>query len=183
MKTIEFRLKGIRPLMIHAENPFENGNGKAGPTKRSPSPQEQAEHHLHKAKINGKEVAVVPGINLQKSVQAAYSYMPGRKLGWKKFTKTITVETPFMPIEPQNWTLDARRPMGAGGRGSGTMLYRPRFDEWSIKGEAQYDERFVSEEEVRMFFDNAGAYVGLGSWRVGNGGPYGKFTVTEWKEI
>jgi hypothetical protein len=173
--------------MLSAEQPYEETNGNGNKvTKAKPTAQEQAESHLHKVKISGKETCVVPGINVQKSIQAAYPYMPspGRRKGWKSLIRTISVDDMHLPIEPQNWTLDARRAGAKGGfGGGGTMLYRPRFDEWQISGSLTYNEEHLGEEQVRGLVDNAGQYVGLGAWRVQNQGPMGKFVVTEWKEV
>lgn len=184
VKTIKFRIKGVRPLMLSAEQPYEQTNGNGAKVKKAqPSAMEQAESHLHKAKVGGKDVCVMPGINVQKSVQAAYPYMPapGRRKSWKKLVCTLSVEEMNMPIEPQRWTLDARR-AGTGFGSGGSMLYRPRWDEWQLSGSVTFNEEHLSEEQVRGLFDNAGQYVGLGAWRVGNRGPYGKFIVSEWKE-
>lgn len=186
MKTIEFRLKGTRPLMLSKEaaQPFEDAKGPKGAPKAQPSAMEQAEGHLHKAKVDGKEVCVIPGINVQKSIQAAYPYMPspGKRKGWKSLIRTISVDELHLVIEPQRWTLDARR-SGSGYGKSGTMLYRPRFDEWAISGHLTYDEGQLSEEQVRQLVDYAGQYIGLGAWRVQNQGPYGKFVVAMWKDM
>lgn len=189
MQTVEFAIKGVSPLMMSAEQPYEDGVGPSGPTKRQATPMEQAKSHLHIIKANGRgELAVLPAINLQKSLQAAHPFMPGRKKGWKKFANgCLIIEgsngSPMnLPIEPQSWTVDARR-TNLQGRGSGPINYRPRFDAWGIKGRLKFDERFISEEEARMFMDNAGQFIGVGAWRVGNGGPYGRFIVTSWKNL
>lgn len=184
MRTIEFTLKGTRPMMLSAEQPFENAPENSKVKKAQPTAMEQAESHLHKAKVNGKDVCVIPGINVQKCIQAAYPYMPspGKRKGWKSLIRTISVDELHLAIDPQRWTLDARR-SGTGFGKTGTMLYRPRFDEWRVSGHLTYDEAHLSEEQVRALVDNAGQYIGLGAWRVQNGGPYGKFIVAVWKEM
>lgn len=184
MRTIEFTLRGIRPMMLSAEKPFEGAEEKPAKQKSQPSAMEQAEAHLHKAKIDGKEVCVMPGINVQKCIQAAYPYMPspGKRKGWTSLVRTISVDELHLAIEPQRWTLDARR-SGTGFGKNGTMLYRPRFDEWQISGHLTYDDVHLSEEQVRELVDNAGRYIGLGAWRVQNRGPYGKFVVALWKDM
>lgn len=189
MQTVEFQIKGLSPLMMSAEQPYEDGAAPTGPAKRQATPLEQAKSHLHIVKANGRgELAVLPAINLQKSLQAAHTFMPGRKKGWKKFANGCLIiegsEKHLMmhlPIEPQTWTVDARRTSGV--RGPGPINYRPRFDVWGVKGILKFDERFISEEEARAFMDNAGQFVGVGSWRIVNGGPYGRFMVSGWKML
>lgn len=104
MKTISFTIRGIRPLMISAEQPFEDANGSNKPVKAKPSAMEQAETHLHKTKLNGRETCVIPGINLQKSIQAAYPYMPspGKRKGWISLIRTISIDELHMPIETRS---------------------------------------------------------------------------------
>lgn len=179
--SVQFTFRGTRPLMLSAEQPYENAPGNNKVKKAKPSAQEEAESHLHKAKINGKEVCVMPGINVQKCIQAAYPYMPspGKRKSWTALVRTISIEDLYLALDPQRWTLDARR-SGTGYGKSGNMLYRPRWDEWQISGTLIYDQEHVSEEQVRGLVDNAGRYIGLGAWRVQNRGPYGKFTVVKW---
>jgi hypothetical protein len=181
MQSIELSIKGISPLMLSAEAPYEDTGGSTGPKKRQEKPSDQARSHLHLVKMNGRgELAVLPAINLQKSIQAAHSFMPARKKGWKKFINGCLVLSPtHLVLEPQVWTVDARRTSGANGRG-GPINYRPRFDAWAVNATLSFDERFLSEEEARAFVDLAGQYVGVGSWRVGVGGPFGKYIVTGW---
>jgi len=101
---------------------------------------------------------------------------------WQQIVKGgVALEPDSFPIDPQEWTLDVRR-AGTKGRGTGALLYRPRFDKWGFGGRVLYDDTRIAEEQVRQLFDNAGTFDGLGAYRIGVGGPFGKFVVTEWKE-
>lgn len=93
----------------------------------------------------------------------------------KKMANTLMVEPAYLTLTPQTWTIDARR------SGAGAMNYRPRFDDWACSGAIEYDEEIFSDEQIRALLDYAGKYSGLGAWRFGNGGPCGRFQVTEWR--
>ena len=150
-------------------------------------PIDEARRHLHLAKCNGskKEVPVIPAGVLRKCLQSVTSLALGRSTAghpWVQIVKgAVIIEPVSMPIQPKDWTLDVRR-CGTRGRGNGVLLHRPRFDEWSIEGTVLYDDRHLSGQDVRKLFDESGRFQGLGSYRIGTGGPFGSFAVTEWRE-
>jgi hypothetical protein len=189
MNSIDFRIKGTQPLLFNREpSPFEDSPDLSAKTskRKDEKPSEEAARHLHTINGNGKgRQAVIPAILLRKCLQSVTTLALGRSTPghpWVQIVKGgVIIEPASMLLEPQNWTLDVRR-AGTKGRGTGAMLYRPRFDDWSVKGVVSYDDRHLSGQDVRKLFDEAGRFQGLASYRIGNGGPFGSFIVTEWKE-
>ena len=189
MISIQFALKGQSPLMFNAEPPFEANDGEknGGKANKNILPVEIARRQLHLAVVNGtkEKVAVLPAHCLLKSVQASQTFLPKtRKISMKTVINGgILIEPVNLKINPQDWTIDARRvPTQNPGSGAGRspIVYRPRFDVWGMEGICLYDERYIPEESVRTLFDHAGQYIGLGTWRPQNRGPYGRFIVTKW---
>ena len=69
------------------------------------------------------------------------------------------------------------------GRNSGIgrtprMIYRPRFDEWSIAVSIDYNTRWFDAESIVNVCALAGRTVGIGEWRPEKGGAFGRFEVT-----
>lgn len=57
---------------------------------------------------------------------------------------------------------------------------RPRFDEWSVRGQIQIVDPDIKPDNLREFLHIAGDKVGLGDWRPSakqSPGPYGRFSV------
>lgn len=68
------------------------------------------------------------------------------------------------------------------GRNSGIgrtprMIYRPRFDEWSITVSIDYNTRWFDAESIVNVCALAGRTVGIGEWRPEKGGAFGRFEV------
>jgi hypothetical protein len=187
MNSIEFEIKGLRPLMFSKEpDPYEQApDGQKGRKTKDLKPVEIARLALHTAKNGKGTVAVLPAHVMKKCLLSVVSITLGRSSAnhpWMQIVKGgIAVEPDDLVLEPQDWTLDIRR-AGTKGRGTGALLYRPRFDAWQFSGRALYDDGRISEEQLRSLFDNAGTFDGLGAYRIGLGGPFGKFQVTEWKQ-
>jgi len=61
------------------------------------------------------------------------------------------------------------------------VRHRPRLDQWQLKFEIEYDPTLLKETQVRKIVDDAGCRVGLLDFRPERKGPFGRFTVTNWK--
>lgn len=57
---------------------------------------------------------------------------------------------------------------------------RPKFDNWSIRGELVVQDDQISEDVLQDILDTAGTYKGLGDWRPSSRKPgiFGTFTAT-----
>lgn len=190
MNVIEFEIEGTAPLMFDKEpEAFEDAKGpKNGKIGKNTPPVEQARAKLHRAKdANGKEVAVFPAHILHKAMMKVTTLAIGRTTrGMATIVKGgIRILPAMLILNPQEWTLDSRRPTAkATGMRPATLpiKHRPRFDAWKLKGEIHYDDDRISAQEVRKILDCAGQYNGLGSWRIETCGPFGSFQVINWKE-
>lgn len=64
--------------------------------------------------------------------------------------------------------------VGVPVKGSRIMRTRPRFAGWSITGAIKFDETLFNADAIEDLLEVAGARVGLGDWRP----KYGLFTVS-----
>jgi hypothetical protein len=188
MRTIDFTIKGTAPLMFSKEPiAYEDSEAKTSRKSKSDSPVEIAKRCLHTTKNGKGELAVIPAHSLLKAVFSVITVALGRstRKSWVKIVQgALKIEPSMLVIDPQEWTLDVRR-AGTKGGGTGALLYRPRFDVWQASGTALYedDETYgLSGSQVRTLFDIAGRFDGLGSYRIGNRGPFGSFSVVNWNE-
>jgi len=69
------------------------------------------------------------------------------------------------------------------GKGTAVIICRPRFDKWKIKATVMIDNDLISPEMTQQIVEDSGRRSGIGSFRVSNGGTYGMYSVTQFKEI
>lgn len=53
---------------------------------------------------------------------------------------------------------------------------------WTATGDIWIAEQIITADIVEKYLTIAGNFVGLGRWRAGKGGPYGRFIVTDFEE-
>lgn len=59
----------------------------------------------------------------------------------------------------------------------GSIAYRPQFFPWTMELDIEYCPNFISRDNLLNYLHLAGRCIGLGSWRVENGGEKGRFKV------
>ena len=63
------------------------------------------------------------------------------------------------------------------GRGTTSIAYRARYDEWSVDVPVRFQEDVISPEQLVNLFQIAGFSVGVGDWRPSCKGSFGMFQV------
>lgn len=76
-----------------------------------------------------------------------------------------------------------REDMVTIGMGTADLRYRPQFLPWFMDVTIQYNEDFMSAEQIVNLFNLAGFGVGLGEWRPEKGGQSGMFHVATSEEL
>lgn len=64
-----------------------------------------------------------------------------------------------------------------------SIAYRPQFFPWSMELEVKYCPNFISRDSLIDAFHLAGQCIGIGSWRVENGGEKGQFEIAGYVEL
>lgn len=173
MKKIELKIKGISPLLMHSFPmvPIEALEKK--------SKEEQAEIAAYRTPENQ---LYIPGVNFGRSLiaSATYSKGKGRASLQKSVAACVLVSPEWLILNPQKFSIDARPVVIPATKGR-VMRYRPRFDEWKIDCEIEFDETLITETQLRKVVDDAGSRVGLLDFRPEKKGPFGRFIVTHWK--
>lgn len=98
----------------------------------------------------------------------------------KLFGAFILIEPAAIPITPQEYTVDERPVIVQRAR---IIRYRPIWEKWSLKFKIVIMDDDIAPEVVKEGLDNGGRYVGIGDFRPDKKGPFGRFQVTEFKEI
>lgn len=98
----------------------------------------------------------------------------------KVFGAFVLIEPAELILSPQKWTTDKRAVVVQKAR---IMRSRPRWDKWSLEFTATLMDNDIPMEVLKEGLDNGGKYIGIGDFRPEKKGPFGRFMVTEFKEV
>jgi hypothetical protein len=62
------------------------------------------------------------------------------------------------------------------------VRYRPVFKDWELEFDINIGDDQIPIEVIKQALDHAGLYVGIGDFRPGRGGKFGKFMVVRFEE-
>ena len=172
-KIIQCKIQGISPLLMHAF-PMQTVDGidKA-------SAAEQAEHAAYRTP---EGQLYVPGINIQRAIVAgaAYSKGKGRASLQKPVAACVLVTPERCLLNQDGYEIDARPVVIPATKGR-IIRVRPRFDQWELSFQVEYDNTLLKEDELRRVIDDTGLRVGLLDFRPEKKGPFGRFMVVRWE--
>lgn len=150
------------------------------------TPREQAERKLYYGRDG--VTPMIPQPNLLRSIVDGGQF---HKAGRSKITTQRSsllyacldideAEIPITHREP--WRVDTRavRIPSTGGR---ILAHRPMFDDWMLRFTVVLDTDVIGAKLLRSIMDDAGKKIGLGDFRPSTKGPFGKYVVTQWREV
>lgn len=184
---IKTTIRGLSPLILNrftedAEIAVSSGT-RVSIKANGELPRDVAEKKLYKDSKTG--ALYIPGDMIFASIIAAGSFhkVQNRRLTTAKASLIpaglMIVET-ICPLKCKGWEVDSRSVVipKTGGR---IMAHRPRIDEWECSFSLDIDELMFNEKTARILVDDAGKKTGLGDFRPSRKGPFGRFSVIEWK--
>jgi len=171
IKTLNIKIRGLSPLLMH-RFPLEPVAGAAKMT-----PAEQAEIAAYRTE--GGEL-FIPGVNVQRALisGAKYSKGKGRSSLATVAAACLLITKEQLPLGCRKYAIDSRAVVVPATKGR-IVRHRPRFDEWSLTFELEYDPELLSCEQVEAIVRDTGRRVGLGDFRPENKGMFGRFDVVE----
>ena len=91
-----------------------------------------------------------------------------------------------MIVSPERISLDGdyiidSRPVVVPATGGRVIRYRPKFPEWELMFEIEFDDDLLKEDELRQIVDDTGKRVGVLDFRPEKKGPFGRFVVSHWE--
>ena len=178
MKTIRVSIKGNSPLLMH-RFPMDGADAPGKKRTGVPDYQMEGERALYK---DEKGTIYQPSSHIEGALkEAAKSFKIAGKRGAtysKLVASTIQVMPDAIPHKLTDYHIDARPVVIQRAR---IVRYRPMFDEWELDFNIQIPDDQLPIDIVKQILDQAGLYVGIGDYRPGKGGKYGKFMVTQFK--
>lgn len=188
-KTFNIRIEGTTPLLLNKFTDEEAMSASSGTrlstAKHRGHPRDVAETKLYKD-IDGNNV--IPQPNLLRCIIDAGKYF---KSGKSKVTTQksslvpacVDIEGVDIPLQSEKgWQTDTR-PVRIPSTGGRILAHRPCFPDWALEFVLNLDTDVIAPPLLREIIDVAGKRIGLGDFRPDCKGPYGKFVVTQWKEL
>lgn len=173
IKTLNLRLVGRpgSPLVIHAfaEKAKEEIRQKqAKKAKRAKEQRDPRAEFLAARYLDGEGRECAPITAVKKAMVSAGTAMDNlTKVAIRQaifVAPTLAPASMFVPIE----TKDGRLAMGVFGEDAVTigintrgLVYRPKYDDWSLRVTVEYNPRLVSQEQVVALAEQAGWGVGI----------------------
>jgi len=92
----------------------------------------------------------------------------------------LKIRESFIHFNGSKWVID-KRPARNPSTGGMNTVVRARMDEWKFEVTVDFDEMLFPEESLKELFNVSGRWFGLGTFRIGLGGPFGQFRVVKWE--
>lgn len=186
LKTIKVRIESIAPMLMHNGMMADPLNPQMADMKEVSKKRNKTDaDHMTMARLewyaglytdNGR--VVVPAINIERCVI----------MGARKARKGKEVESGFIvvgdsiPLEfpDEDMSIDELYQSGkyefrclVSVQKAKIARVRPRFNEWALNFDAQFDDEVINEKDILTAIETAGRLIGLGDFRP----RFGRFAV------
>ena len=179
MRTFGVTIEGISPLLMH-RFPEEGADSTIKKRTGAPDWKEEAERSLYKTEDG---TIYQPASHIEGTVKEAakqFKITGRRGATYSKLVgSTVEVYPDYLVHKKDSYVIDSRPVRIQAAR---IIRYRPKFEDWALDFDLILHDEQVPSEVVKQILDHAGLYVGIGDFRPGKGGKYGKFMITRFEE-
>lgn len=148
------------------------------------SKEDQVRAEFHSYNDNGK--FFLPAEHVRGSLIEAGGMVKSKVGNSRKSMKNIVAGMFFVTPErialPQFTSIDKRSAVNRNIKGR-VIVIRPKWDEWCVEFTLSVDNDTITDDTVREILENAGKFIGVGSFRPTNNGMFGRFEVDAFKKI
>jgi len=186
MKKIKVKIKGTSPLLMNQYNVEAELERKKGKriNKRYDPKEEAAKAAYFSSK--GKKELIIPAMVIYRAILGASSF---HKIG-KRSAKSILAGSlriqdldggEEIRLGTDKYDIDTRPVVIQRSR---VLKSRARLDSWEASFYIIYNDNLIAEAVIiKTVLEETGLRIGLMDFRPTNGGWYGCFEVTGWKEV
>lgn len=141
-----------------------------------------------RAHTDAEGIVFIPPMALKNCLAEAAKYKSIQIPGKGKATYTKHFEAGIMVLDPVSLGVsidDVRRNKifvpSDGRRGGGHRVWKsfPTIDQWKATARIYVLDDVIDEEVFRQHLEDAGQFIGIGSFRPRNNGFFGRFRVTK----
>jgi len=181
MKKYKVEITGITPLLQN--KPAEYGFDEQWVEKKASTDWEA--EGLKKLYIDSNGMIYQPATHLDRALIEAGKKIKvkgqGKATYSKLFGSMVSVEEFEIEHKIQDYEIHKCLVVIPSTKGR-VMRYRPIFKKWALEFHMDAEEE-IPGEVIKEALEICGKYVGIGDWRPEKKGKFGKFQVTEFKEI
>lgn len=177
MKSVAVTIGSMSPVLMHA---FPLGSPPI-PVEKMTHEQE-AEWGAYKS-VDGK--FCVPSGCVHRSMTEAGKFSKGKGKGNLSALvgSTVSISPAELIVSNQKPSVDVRIVKNPVTKGRHPRA-RYRFDTWEISFSVTWDERYLTEPQVRKVVDDAFSLVGILDYRpIPSKGPFGRGVVNKWESV
>lgn len=184
MKQFKVEIEGITPYMQHRmddqklEEWEKNRKLIVERDDISKTDQIRAEFHSYR----DDKGFYLPTDQIKGSLIGAGAMVKSKVGNAKKSMKNIVAGMFFIKEEKlalsKNYEIDKRSAVNRNIKGR-VICIRPKWKEWKVEFTLQVDNDTITKETIKEILENAGNYIGIGSFRPTNNGSFGRFKLNK----
>lgn len=143
----------------------------------------RAEYHAYR---NKDKKLYLPSEHIRGSLIGGGGFVKAKVGNTRRSMKNIVAGMfeiePEEIILPQKYEIDKRSAVNKNVKAR-VITIRPRWNDFKVKFILNVDNDTLTDETVKLIIENAGQYVGIGSFRPTNQGSFGRFKITQFKPL
>lgn len=181
MKRYQVKIEGITPLLQN--KPEEYGFDEQWVEKKAATDYEK--EALKKIYADAEGNIYQPGTHIERAMIEAGKKIKMKGAGKSNYSKFMgsMVSIEHEEVLHQNTNYEIHKALVVIPTTKGRIMrYRPVFKKWALVFNILAEDEIPSAV-IKECLEIAGKYVGIGDWRPEKKGKFGKFQVTEFKEI
>jgi hypothetical protein len=182
MKKFKVTIQGTTPLLMNRPSAMIGDISKDKKAFED-NPKGQAELKLY---VNHEGKLYMPNTHLQGALVEAGKNKKVVGKGKSTYSKIVGYSVAINPFEiihkKQNWEIFSVLAVNPNTKGR-NLLHRPILKDWEVDFEVEFDETEIAPVIMHELIEIAGKISGVGDWRPNKKGFYGKFQITNWKEV
>jgi hypothetical protein len=186
MKKFKVRIEGITPYMQHRMDDVKledwEKNRKLIIERDDIAKEDIARAEFHAFISDGK--FYLPAEHIKGALINAGAMVKSKVGNSKKSMKNIVAGMFFVFPEklplPQQYVIDKRSAVNKNIKAR-VICIRPKWEKWETEFELHIDNDTITEATIKEIIENAGNYIGIGSFRPQNNGMFGRFKLIELK--
>lgn len=141
----------------------------------------RAEYHCYRNKEGN---CFIPSNHLYSSFIGGGTLVKSKVGHAKKSMKQIVAGMFYIEPEeiliPDYDEIDKRSAVNRNIKGR-VITIRPKWSKWEAEFTLNVDNDTITDQTVKQIVENAGQYIGIGSYRPTNNGPYGRFKIEKFE--
>jgi hypothetical protein len=181
---IHVKIKGLTPLLMNRLNPEDLAS--SGVKEKQYDPKAEARKAAYITTVDGKEQLYIPSRWLYSMlIKAAGAYKAkGKRASLSGLLAgTVRVEPEEILLGHCNYEID-ERPVRIGN--AKVLAWRPKIKDWTAEFDIIYNKMHITREialTLKNILEDGGITLGIGDFRPQHKGPFGTFTVEEFKIV